>query len=85
MLARNIYLAALSKFILESNPELVWGQALSLTYGRFFAEFLNIKSLVPLGLLALYTSVGFRYGAAALKPLEVFLGTLFRRLSQVKT
>ena len=38
------------------------GQALSLTYGRFFAEFLRGKSLVPLGLLALSTSVGFRYG-----------------------
>ena len=38
------------------------GQALSLTYGRFFAEFLKDESLVPLGLLALSTSVGLRYG-----------------------
>jgi hypothetical protein len=38
------------------------GQALLRTYGRYFAEFLNDESLVPLGLLALYTSVGFRYG-----------------------
>ena len=38
------------------------GQALSLTYGRFFAEFLRGKSLVPLGLLALSTCVGLRYG-----------------------
>ena len=38
-------------------------QILSLTYDRFFAEFLNEKSLVPLGLLALSTCVGFRYGA----------------------
>ena len=38
------------------------GQALSLTYGRFFAEFLSGNSLVPLGLLALSTSVGLRYG-----------------------
>jgi len=38
------------------------GKALSLTYGRFFAEFLDGKSLVPLGLLALSTCVGFRYG-----------------------
>jgi len=37
-------------------------QALSLTYGRFFAEFLKDESLVPLGLLALSTCVGFRYG-----------------------
>ena len=40
------------------------GQALSLSYGRFFAEFLNDESLVPLGLLALSTSVGFRYGSS---------------------
>ncbi len=32
------------------------------TYGRFFAEFLSGNSLVPLGLLALSTSVGLRYG-----------------------
>jgi len=38
------------------------GQALSLTYGRFFAEFLEDISLVRLGLLALTTCVGFRYG-----------------------
>ena len=37
-------------------------QALSRSYGRFFAEFLNGNSLVPLGLLALSTCVGFRYG-----------------------
>ena len=36
-------------------------EILSLTYDRFFAEFLNEKSLVPLGLLALSTCVGFRY------------------------
>jgi len=38
------------------------GQALSRSYGRFFAEFLGEKSLVLLGLLALSTCVGFRYG-----------------------
>ena len=38
------------------------GQALSLTYGRFFAEFLEDISLVRLGLLALITCVGLRYG-----------------------
>ena len=37
-------------------------QAILRTYGRFFAEFLRGKSLVPLGLLALSTSVGLRYG-----------------------
>ena len=38
------------------------GQALSRTYGRFFAEFLNEGSLVRLGLLDLGTCVGLRYG-----------------------
>ena len=44
------------------------GQTLSLTYGRFFAEFLKSKSLVPLGLLALSTCVGFRYGCLCISP-----------------
>lgn len=48
------------------GPNFTPGQALSLTYGRFFAEFLNHDSLVPLGLLALSTSVGLRYGDLAL-------------------
>ena len=39
------------------------GQALLLTYGRFFAEFLGDLSLVRLGLLALNTCVGLRYGS----------------------
>ena len=47
---------------LSLQPSFNRGQALSLTYGRFFAEFLNDDSLVPLGLLALSTCVGFRYG-----------------------
>ena len=33
-----------------------------LTYGRFFAEFLEDISLVRLGLLDLTTCVGLRYG-----------------------
>ena len=37
-------------------------QALLLTYGCFFAEFLEDLSLVRLGLLDLTTCVGFRYG-----------------------
>jgi hypothetical protein len=38
------------------------GQALSLTYGRFFAEFLEDILLVRLTLLELTTCVGVRYG-----------------------
>ncbi len=52
------------------------GQALLLTYGRFFAEFLNEDSLVPLRILSSPTSVGLRYDAHVLN-LEVFLGRLF--------
>ena len=42
-------------------------QALSLTYGSFFAEFLEDLSLVRLSLLDLNTCVGFRYGRYTLK------------------
>ena len=38
-------------------------QALSLTYGCFFAEFLEEHSPVRLGLLDLTTCVGLRYGS----------------------
>ena len=38
------------------------GQALSLSYGRYIAEFLKEGSLVHLGLLDLSTCVGLRYG-----------------------
>ena len=38
------------------------GQALLLTYGRLFAEFLEDILLVRLGLLDLITCVGLRYG-----------------------
>ena len=37
-------------------------QALSLSYGRYIAEFLKEGSLVHLGLLDLSTCVGLRYG-----------------------
>ena len=37
-------------------------RALSLSYGRCIAEFLNEGSLIRLGLLDLSTCVGFRYG-----------------------
>ena len=38
------------------------GEALSRSYGCFFAEFLGDHSLVRLGLLDLITCVGLRYG-----------------------
>ena len=50
-------------------------QALSLTYGRFFAEFLKENSLVRLGLLALSTCVGFSTDSVSLA-LEVFRGSV---------
>lgn len=42
------------------------GQALSRSYGRFFAEFLKDPSLVRLGLLDPTTCVGLRYGTILL-------------------
>jgi hypothetical protein len=47
---------------LSLRPHIAVGQALSLTYGRFFAEFLEDLSLVRLTLLELITCVGLRYG-----------------------
>ncbi len=46
------------------------GQALSRSYGRFFAEFLKGLSLVRLGLLDLTTCVGLRYGTTVHCPLR---------------
>ena len=43
-------------------------QALSRSYGRFFAEFLKDLSLVRLGLLDLTTCVGLRYGTVRVLP-----------------
>jgi hypothetical protein len=40
-------------------------EALSLSYGRFFAEFLEEQSLVHLSLLDPPTCVGLRYGLIA--------------------
>ena len=57
------------------------GQALSLTYGRFFAEFLEDISLVHLGLLALTTCVGLRYGRALVECVGGFLETALSALS----
>ena len=48
--------------IFRCGPNIAAGQALSLTYGRFFAEFLEDLSLVRLTLLELTTCVGLRYG-----------------------
>ena len=50
------------KLSLRPNLLAQIGQALSLTYGRFFAEFLEDILLVHLGLLDLTTCVGLRYG-----------------------
>ena len=50
-----------------------------LTYGRFFAEFLEDLSLVRLGLLALNTCVGLRYGLQCTN-LEVFLGSVLAQI-----
>ena len=47
--------------------------ALYRRYGRFFAEFLKDESLVPLGLLALSTCVGLRYGSHILNSKRLFL------------
>ena len=49
---------------LSLRPQsLLTGQALSLTYGRFFAEFLEDPSLVRLGLLDLVVCFDLRYGS----------------------
>ena len=48
--------------ILSLRPLRKEGQALSRSYGCFFAEFLGDHSLVRLGLLDLITCVGLRYG-----------------------
>ena len=54
---------SVGKFSLRPNLLAQIGQALLLTYGRFFAEFLGDLSLVRLRLLALITCVGLRYGS----------------------
>ena len=64
---------------LSLRPSFNRGQALSLTYGRFYAEFLRGKSLVPLGLLALSTSVGLRYGDLTLVLLNFSRKALHKR------
>ena len=71
-------------FLLNSRQEIFrcgpppegFGQTLSLSYGRFFAEFLEDLSLVRLSLLDSTTCVGLRYGTTMLNPNEVFLGSV---------
>ena len=48
-------------------------QTLSLSYGRCIAEFLDEESLVHLGLLALSTCVGLRYGRRKSRVNKLFL------------
>lgn len=61
---------------LRPRPPKRLGQALSRSYGRFFAEFLEDLSLVRLSLLDSTTCVGLRYGTTTLNPNEVFLGSV---------
>ena len=58
-------------------------QALSRSYGRFFAEFLKGLSLVRLGLLDLITCVGLRYGTVVYN-VEDFLGSALTTLTYPK-
>ena len=55
-------------------------RALSLSYGRFFAEFLEDLSLVRLSLLDSTTCVGLRYGTVMFNPNEVFLGSVLPKI-----
>lgn len=67
---------------LSLRPLIAQGQALSLSYGRFFAEFLEDLSLVRLSLLDSTTCVGLRYGTIMLNPNEVFLGSVLPSFAQ---
>ena len=53
------------------------GQALSLSYGRCIAEFLNKGSLVRLSLLDSSTCVGLRYGPVVANVFILFWALLF--------
>jgi hypothetical protein len=61
------------------------GKGISRSYTRLFAEFLDLISLVHLGLLAPPTCVGFRYGLSNIISREVFLGRLCDRISSPRT
>lgn len=75
-------------FLINSRQEIFrcgphcWGQTLSRSYGRFFAEFLKGISLVRLSLLDSTTCVGLRYGTAMVNPNEVFLGSALLTLRE---
>ena len=55
-------------------------RTLSLSYGRYFAEFLEDLSLVRLSLLDSTTCVGLRYGTVMFNPNEVFLGSVLSKI-----
>ena len=76
MTVSRFYKTRLLKTQLNSKTKCDIGQALSRSYGRFFAEFLKEQSLVRLGLLDPTTCVGLRYGTVMLNPNEVFLGSV---------
>ena len=59
----------------------IQGRTLSLSYGRFFAEFLEDLSLVRLSLLDSTTCVGLRYGTTMLNPNEAFLGSVLPKFA----
>ena len=52
----------ISTFKFRITCNVMHGEALSRSYGCFFAEFLGDHSLVRLGLIDLITCVGLRYG-----------------------
>ena len=65
VLMRYRYISPFNRLLLLSergSHQMMWGQTLSRSYGRCIAEFLDEESLVHLGLLALSTCVGLRYG-----------------------
>ena len=49
--------------VVKALSRFYYREALSRSYGRFFAEFLREVSPVRLGLLDLHTCVGLRYGS----------------------
>ena len=55
-------LFTVSLLLKRGTHQMMWGQTLSRSYGRCFAEFLSEGSLVSLSLLDSSTCVGLRYG-----------------------
>jgi len=58
----GIGIATLALLVTAATSNIVTGQTLFRSYGRYIAEFLSEESLVHLGLLDLSTCVGLRYG-----------------------